>query len=137
MCALIFYLLDLLSKMTHVVGAEALPSVEEMREYVAQEKHLSFEQQERRKAKSKFKSGRPGDKFSESVSIILRLPGISAFLLVGLAKKGTVGPDFQASLPWLTDKLFFSQKLIYFIIIIYKCHKLEIKLLLIRSIYMF
>ena len=66
------------------------------------------------------------------------LPGFSDFLLVGLAKKGTVGPDFQASRPWVTgfsaslseiaerDKVtFFFQIFIYFIIIIYKCHKLE------------
>ena len=69
-----------------------------------------------------------------------RLPGFSDFLLVGLAKKGTVGPDFQASRPWLTgfsaslseiaerDKVAFFQNFIYFIIIIYKCHKLKIKL---------
>ena len=31
-----------------------------------------------------------------------RLPGFSDFLLVGLTKIGTVGPDFQASQPQLT-----------------------------------
>lgn len=50
----------------------AIASVGDVKEYVDNELHLSYEHQERRRAKTKFHSGLQNDPFSESVSIHLQ-----------------------------------------------------------------
>ena len=56
-------------QMAVVMGAEVIPSIDEINQYVAPEKHLLVEQQDHHKAKSKFRSGTPNDPFSESVGM--------------------------------------------------------------------